>query len=148
MQWSLFVLCSLRSVIGALLHASPTCSRRSFVGFTAAVALPSGSARAVESPLATATFSAGDPRFLQPIFDEIKYLGVKRVEVGSLVASDESSVRAVRIYYDPAKVPYKRIVGTVRVMAHRTSRPWASAVERGLRLASELRLRFSSGFCR
>jgi hypothetical protein len=35
-------------------------------------------------PPAVAYFSAGDPRFLQPALDEIKYLGVVRTTTGSL----------------------------------------------------------------
>ena len=57
--------------------------------------------------LASATFTAGDPRFLQPVFDEIKYMGVKGAEVGSV-----GEIKAVRVTYDANKVPYKKIVGT------------------------------------
>lgn len=58
-------------------------------------------------PLATAYFSAGDARFTQPVFDDIKFLGVESAQVGKL-----GSVPALRVTYDPNKVSYKRIVGT------------------------------------
>ena len=60
-------------------------------------AFPAPPAAAAE--LATAYFSAGDPRFMQPVFDEVKYKGVKKCEVGTL-----GDVPAVRVSYDPAKV--------------------------------------------
>ena len=53
-----------------------------------------------------AYFSAGDPRFLQPAFEEIKYLGVKNVEVGSL-----ATVPAVQVTYDARKLRYQRLLG-------------------------------------
>ena len=62
---------------------------------------------AAAAELATAYFSAGDPRFLQPVFDEVKYKGVKKCEVGTLGATP-----AVRVSYDPAKVSYKYVLGT------------------------------------
>ena len=68
-------------------------------------AFPAPPAAAAE--LATAYFSAGDPRFMQPVFDEVKYKGVKKCEVGTL-----GDVPAVRVSYDPAKVSYKYVVGT------------------------------------
>jgi len=58
-------------------------------------------------PLATAYFSAGDARFLQPVFDDIKFVGVVSAQVGQL-----GSVPVLRVTYDPNKVSYKRIVGT------------------------------------
>ena len=60
---------------------------------------------AAAAELATAYFSAGDPRFLQPVFDEVKYKGVKKCEVGTL-----GDLPAVRVSYDPAKVPYKYVL--------------------------------------
>lgn len=55
---------------------------------------------------AIAYFSAGDPRFLQPAFDEIKYLGVRQVEVGSL-----GGVPSIRVAYNAGRLSYKRLVG-------------------------------------
>ena len=66
-------------------------------------AFPAPPAAAAE--LATAYFSAGDPRFMQPVFDEVKYKGVKKCEVGTL-----GDVPAVRVSYDPAKVSYKYVL--------------------------------------
>ena len=60
-----------------------------------------------DDALAVATFSAGDPRFLQPSFADIKYLGVKQIEVGT-----QDSVPAIRVAYDAKKLSYKRVVGT------------------------------------
>ena len=72
----------------------------------AAVALPpllltalSAPSHAAAAELATAYFSAGDPRFLQPVFDEVKYKGVKRAEVGML-----GSTPAIKVTYDAEKV--------------------------------------------
>ena len=62
---------------------------------------------AIAENLAYAYFSSGDPRFLQPKFDEIKYAGVKNVEVGSIGSSP-----AIRVAYDKDKIGYKRIIGT------------------------------------
>ena len=62
---------------------------------------------ALASDLAVATFSAGDPRFLQPGFDEIRYLGLKSSEVGKL-----DGIPSIRVLYDPAKLTYKRLVGS------------------------------------
>ena len=66
-------------------------------------AFPAPPAAAAE--LATAYFSAGDPRFMQPVFDEVKYKGVKKCEVGTL-----GDVPAVRVSYDPAKVSYQYVL--------------------------------------
>lgn len=82
-------------------------SRRAAVVHAAAAATAAaipGSAHAGD--LAVATFSAGDPRFLQPTFDELRYLGIKRSEVGKVGATP-----AIRVTYDPGKVAYQRVVG-------------------------------------
>lgn len=55
---------------------------------------------------AMAVFSAGDPRFLQPIFDELKYRGVLRCDTGKV-----GGVAAIRVRYDPAKCSYKQLLG-------------------------------------
>ena len=68
-------------------------------------AFPAPPAAAAAAELATAYFSAGDPRFLQPVFDEVKYKGVKKCEVGTL-----GDLPAVRVSYDPAKVSYKYVL--------------------------------------
>lgn len=56
--------------------------------------------------LEEATFSAGDPRFMQKSFDELKYLGVRRSEVGML-----GDVPAIRVSFDSRKVTYQRVLG-------------------------------------
>ena len=56
--------------------------------------------------LEEATFSAGDPRFMQKSFDELKYLGVRRSEVGML-----GDLPAIRVLYDSRKVTYQRVLG-------------------------------------
>ena len=62
-------------------------------------------AAAVEESFAIATFSAGDARFLQPVFDEIKYLGVKSTTVGVLSSpGSERPLEALRVAYDPKKL--------------------------------------------
>lgn len=71
---------------------------------TASAMLLPRAALADEWPVAL--FSAGDPRFLQRSFDEIKYLGVKRCEVGAI-----DSIPSVRVSYDASKVSYKRVLG-------------------------------------
>jgi len=72
----------------------------------AAPLLAAPRAAIAEEQLATAYFSAGDARFMQPNFDELKYLGVKRSEVGSL-----GSTPAIRVTYDANKIPYKKVLG-------------------------------------
>ena len=62
---------------------------------------------ALAEELAVATFSAGDPRFMQPVFDDIKYAGVRKCEIGSI-----GGVPAIRVTYTPAKMTYKRLVGS------------------------------------
>ena len=72
---------------GTRLHHSVGQSRsellRSAASVAALVALPPR-VLADDAELAEATFSAGDPRFMQKSFDECKYLGVKRSEIGML----------------------------------------------------------------
>ena len=74
----------------------PPLTRRSVLALPLLLSavLPAPPAAAAE--LASAYFSAGDPRFLQPLFDEVKYKGVKRCEVGML-----GTTPAVRVSYDP-----------------------------------------------
>mmetsp|Transcript_143423 Transcript_143423/g.275457 ORF Transcript_143423/g.275457 Transcript_143423/m.275457 type:complete len:340 (-) Transcript_143423:197-1216(-) len=67
-------------------------------------------AHADDDGLAVAYFTAGDPRFLERGFDQIKYKGVKRSEVGSLVTA-EGSIPAIKVFYKSEKVSYKRVLG-------------------------------------
>ena len=68
-----------------------------------ALALPRKEVWAAER---TAVFAGGDPRCLQPAFDELAYRGVRRVEVGRV-----AEVRAVRVTFDDAKCSYKQLLG-------------------------------------
>ena len=57
-----------------------------------------------------AVFSGGDVKFLQPWFDEIRYKGVIRVEVGRV--DDDVETRSIRVAYDAARCSYKLLLGT------------------------------------
>ena len=59
---------------------------------------------------ATRLFSAGDARLLQPAMEEIKYMGVKHVDVG-YVSDGSQSIEALRITYDPGRLSYKKLLG-------------------------------------
>jgi len=63
------------------------------------------SARADEE-LAVATFSGGDPRFLQKYFDQLKYAGIKSCEIGIL-----GDTPGIRVTFNANKISYKRVVG-------------------------------------
>lgn len=63
-----------------------------------------------DDQFATAIFSAGDPRFLQPGFDDIKYLGVKRTEMGA-VESAGVMYPAIKVSYNAKKLSYQRLIG-------------------------------------
>lgn len=100
----LFLVTSLCSRRTALLRAGAAAG--------AALLAPTRSSHAEgAASTASACFSAGDARFLQPAFDEIKYLGVQWSEVGSMRLAEGSSLPAIRVQYDPSRVGYKRIVG-------------------------------------
>jgi hypothetical protein len=89
-------------------------SRRVVVSHASTAALTGlavPAAFADDSGLSTAIFSGGDPRFLQPGFDEIKYLGVKKTEVGSITTSDGTTIPALKVLYKPEKLSYQRVVG-------------------------------------
>ena len=90
-------------------------SRRALLSHTASAALAGliapAASHAEDNGLATAIFSGGDPRFMQPGFDEIKYLGVKKTEIGSVVTSEGVTVPAIKVMFKPEKVTYQRIVG-------------------------------------
>jgi hypothetical protein len=85
--------------------------------------------RAEEGPSAplaatrTAIFSAGDPRFLQPVFEDIRYLGVLGTSCGKLA----DGTPAVRVEYDAKKLSYKRVLGAFwRGVDPTNSQPWQS----------------------
>lgn len=85
----------------AALHAAVAAAAAS--SFPATLTRPAFAA----DELATAIFSGGDPRFMQPAFDEIRYLGLKSSEVGTI-----GGVPAIKVAYDAGKLSYKRLVGT------------------------------------
>uniref|UniRef100_A0A7S4SI79 peptide-methionine (S)-S-oxide reductase n=1 Tax=Alexandrium monilatum TaxID=311494 RepID=A0A7S4SI79_9DINO len=60
------------------------------------------------SSAAVAVFSAGDARFLQAAFEDIRYRGISAIEVGRMLAD---GTRAVRVTYNPARCSYKALLG-------------------------------------
>ena len=57
----------------------------------------------------SAIFSGGAACYLQPFFDEIRYKGVTRTEVGRV--DDAANTRALRVFYNPDKCSYKALLG-------------------------------------
>ena len=57
----------------------------------------------------SAVFSGGAACYLQPFFDEIRYKGVTRTEVGRI--DDAANTRALRVFYNPDKCSYKALLG-------------------------------------
>jgi len=57
----------------------------------------------------SAVFSGGAACYLQPFFDEIRYKGVTRTEVGRV--DDAANTRALRVFYNPDKCSYKALLG-------------------------------------
>ena len=57
----------------------------------------------------SAVFSGGAACYLQPFFDEIRYKGVTRTEVGRV--DDVANTRALRVFYNPDKCSYKALLG-------------------------------------
>ena len=57
----------------------------------------------------SAVFSGGAAPYLQPFFDEIRYKGVTRTEVGRI--DDAANTRALRVFYNPDKCSYKALLG-------------------------------------
>ena len=57
----------------------------------------------------SAVFSGGAACYLQPFFDEIRYKGVTRTEVGRI--DDSANTRALRVFYNPDKCSYKALLG-------------------------------------
>ena len=72
------------------------------------IAFPGAASSADE---ATRLFSAGDPRLLQKSMEDIKYMGVKRVDVGH-VSDGNPPTEALRITFDPSRLSYKKLIGT------------------------------------
>lgn len=81
-------------------------SRRAALSALPLLAVPPPRAAFAADGLATAYFTAGDPRFLQPAFNDIKYLGITGVTCGAI---DDSPV--VKVEYNADKLSYKRVLG-------------------------------------
>ena len=61
-------------------------------------------------------FSGGAACYLQPFFDEIRYKGVTRTEVGRV--DDAANTRALRVFYNPDKCSYKALLGVLARRPH------------------------------
>ena len=73
----------------------------------------------------SAVFSGGAACYLQPFFDEIRYKGVTRTEVGRV--DDAANTRALRVFYNPDKCSYKACsacIGGTSTPRARRSFPW------------------------
>ena len=77
-------------------------------GLGAAAWLSLGTQGASAGDLEEVYFSGGNFRFIQPIFDEIAYLGVKQTTVGFI----DGEIPAVLVRFDPSKISYKRLLGS------------------------------------
>lgn len=76
--------------------------------------LPAPCEESSQQLLSTAFFTAGDSRFLQPWFDDIKRLGVQETRCGQIASSAAAggeSFPCVAVSYDAARVSYKRVLG-------------------------------------
>ena len=71
-----------------------------------------GDEPASAATIARAVWTAGDPRFLQPVFDDIQFLGITATACGSLVdAAGDRVASAVEVQYDASRLGYKRVLG-------------------------------------
>lgn len=104
----------LRAHCAATPHAPPTTSRRPaapappllrrqllLAGAALLLPLP---ARA--EPLHEATFAGGEPLFLEDVFQQLSYAGVKSATPGTL-----GGLRCVRVVYDAGKIGFPRLLG-------------------------------------
>ena len=105
------MLCRLRftallATVNAIRHHT---ARRRFLHSTAwlPAALVVPPSHAVDEK--SAVFSGGAACYLQPFFDEIRYKGVTRTEVGRV--DDAANTRALRVFYNPDKCSYKALLG-------------------------------------
>mmetsp|Transcript_33682 Transcript_33682/g.83926 ORF Transcript_33682/g.83926 Transcript_33682/m.83926 type:complete len:217 (-) Transcript_33682:756-1406(-) len=104
----------------ALVHAAAITASTLLVKPGSAV---EGTHRGDAPVLASALFSAGDSRFLQPAFD---FIGVHSTLVGSLrAAADGAELPALVVSYDPAILTYKQVIGAF----YRSINPTSSAVQ-------------------
>jgi peptide methionine sulfoxide reductase MsrA len=73
-----------------------------------APALADGDAAAPAAPtLAVATFAGGEFIFLENVFDNLRYAGVKDVVIGHV---GPERVRAVKVVYNPQKISYAKLL--------------------------------------
>ena len=84
-------------------------ARRRFLQSTASLLPAALIAPAHAADEKSAVFSGGAACYLQPFFDEIRYKGVTRTEVGRI--DDAASTRALRVFYNPDKCSYKALLG-------------------------------------
>ena len=105
MHWRL--VATVLATAEAIRHR--TTPRRRFLHSTAwlpaALVVPPSHAADEKS----AVFSGGAACYLQPFFDEIRYKGVTRTEVGRV--DDAANTRALRVFYNPDKCSYKALLG-------------------------------------
>ena len=98
---------ALLATVNAIRHHT---GRRRFLQSTASL-LPAAMAPppAHAADEKSAVFSGGAAPYLQPFFDEIRYKGVTRTEVGRV--DDAANTRALRVFYNPDKCSYKALLG-------------------------------------
>ena len=89
--------------------AAHAIQRRNFLLSTASL-LPATCTRPAHAATEkSAIFSGGAACYLQPFFDEIRYKGVTRTEVGRV--DDAANTRALRVFYNSDKCSYKALLG-------------------------------------
>lgn len=105
LQWIFAALLAVGFV-----RSAPTRSRISAKPTTACMIITAtlgfGIPVCLAETITTRYFSGGDARLLQPAFEEMKYQGVKEVEVGNL-----QEVSTLKISYDSDKLNYKQLLG-------------------------------------
>ncbi|GMH54617.1 hypothetical protein TrST_g12198 [Triparma strigata] len=108
LAWLLLIVFTLVQVARTL-DVGVRLARRDFLIATTASFSSSlfNSDASASSSTSTAFFTAGDPRFLQPKFDELSYAGITLAEVGYL-----NALPSLKVTYDPTRFPYKRVLGT------------------------------------
>ena len=97
---------ALLATVHAIRHHT---ARRRFLQSTASLLPASLLPAANAADEKSAVFSGGAACYLQPFFDEIRYKGVTRTEVGRV--DDAANTRALRVFYNPDKCSYKALLG-------------------------------------
>jgi peptide-methionine (S)-S-oxide reductase len=91
----------------------PALPRRAALAAAAAAAArallraPPALADGAPPALAEATFAGGDFLFLEAVYDNLRYAGVKSVVIGYV---GPERVRAVRVLYNAEKIPYEKLL--------------------------------------